>query len=75
MYFDSNFTEDFTKGPIDNKSAWVQVIYWHRKGDKPLPESNADPVIWRIYAARRGYALIECFMIYAARFILTFKIG
>ena len=26
------------KGPIDNKSALVQVMAWQRKGDKPLPE-------------------------------------
>ena len=25
-------------GPIDNKSAFVQVMAWRRKGDKPLPE-------------------------------------
>ena len=24
--------------PIDNKSALVQVMAWHRTGDKPLPE-------------------------------------
>ena len=27
------------KGAIDNKSAMVQVMSWHRKGDKPLPVS------------------------------------
>ena len=26
------------KGPIDNKSALVQVMACHRIGDKPLPE-------------------------------------
>ena len=26
-------------GPIDNKAALVQVVAWHRTGDKPLPES------------------------------------
>ena len=26
------------KGPIDNKSALVQVMAWCRTGDKPLPE-------------------------------------
>ena len=26
------------KGPIDNKSAFVQVMAWRRTGDKPLPE-------------------------------------
>ena len=25
------------KGPIDNKSALVQVMAWRRRGDKPLP--------------------------------------
>ena len=27
------------KGPIDNKSALVQVMAWRRTGDKPLPEA------------------------------------
>ena len=27
------------KGPIDFKSALVQVMAWHRTGEKPLPES------------------------------------
>ena len=27
-----------SKGPIDNNSALVQVMVWHRAGDKPLPE-------------------------------------
>ena len=27
------------KGPIDNKSALVQVMAWHQTGDKPLPEA------------------------------------
>ena len=26
------------KGPIDNKSALVQVMAWRRRVDKPLPE-------------------------------------
>ena len=26
------------KGPIDNKSTLVQVMAWHRAGDKPLLE-------------------------------------
>ena len=25
------------RSPIDNKSALVQVMDWHRTGDKPLP--------------------------------------
>ena len=27
------------KGVIDKKSALVQVMAWHRTGDKPLPEA------------------------------------
>ena len=27
------------KGPIDYNSALVQVVAWHRTGEKPLPES------------------------------------
>ena len=27
------------KGPIDYKSALVQVVAWHRTGEKPVPES------------------------------------
>ena len=30
------------KGPIDNKSALVQVMAWRRTGDKPLPEPMLD---------------------------------
>ena len=26
-------------GPVDNKPALVEVMAWHRPGDKPLPES------------------------------------
>ena len=26
------------KGPIDDKSAFVQVMAWRRTGNKPLPE-------------------------------------
>ena len=30
------------KGPINNKSALVQVMAWRRTGDKPLPEPMLD---------------------------------
>ena len=37
------------KGPIDNKSALIQVMAWHWSGDKPLPEPMltqlSDPYI------------------------------
>ena len=28
------------RSPIDNKPALVQVMAWHRTGDKPLPEER-----------------------------------
>ena len=31
--------EFIPKGQIDYKSALVQVMAWHRTGEKPLPES------------------------------------
>ena len=34
-----NFTEVYSQGPIDYKSALVQVVAWHRTGEKLLPES------------------------------------
>ena len=34
-----NFTEVYSKGPIDYNSALVQVVAWHRTGEKPLPKS------------------------------------
>ena len=34
-----NFSLKFVpKGPIDIKAAMVQIMAWHRTGDKPLPE-------------------------------------
>ena len=35
LYLDSKFVP---KGPIDNNSAWVQVMAWRQTGDMPLPE-------------------------------------
>ena len=38
------------KGPNDYNSALVQVVAWHRTGEKPLPESMltqlTDTYIW-----------------------------
>ena len=43
------------KGPIDYKSALVQVMAWHRTGEKPLPESILTQLIHRrIYTALGG---------------------
>ena len=36
------------KSPIDNKTALVQMMAWHRTSD------NDDPINWRIYAALGG---------------------
>ena len=35
------------KGPLDNKSALVQVLAWHQTGDsdKLLPKTNEDPYL------------------------------
>ena len=41
------------KGPIDYKSALVQVMAWHRTGEKPLPESMLTQHR-RIYTALGG---------------------
>ena len=46
------------KGPDDNKSALVEVMAWHRTGDKPLSYPKANPVLRRIQAALRGDELI-----------------
>ena len=42
------------KGPIDNKSALVQVIAWYRKRQQAIAWSNRDIVKWRMYAALGG---------------------
>ena len=39
LIFNCNFTEVYPQGSIDYKSALVQVMAWHRTGEKPLPES------------------------------------
>ena len=46
------------KGPIDNKSALVQVMAWCRIGNKPLPEAMMTQN-QRIYAALGGDELIS----------------
>ena len=45
------------KGTIDNKSAMVQVMSWHRTGHKSLPVPNADPVHRCICATLGGHEL------------------
>ena len=37
-YFDQISLKLDPKGPIDNKSALVQIMAWHQPGDKPLSE-------------------------------------
>ena len=34
--FESNFTKCVPKGPVDNKTALVQIMAWRRTDDKPL---------------------------------------
>ena len=38
------------KGPINNIPALVQIMAWHRSGDKPISEPKWL-VYWRIYAS------------------------
>ena len=40
-----------SKGPINNKTVLVQVMAWHRTGDKPLPE----PMMTRVTDAYMRY--------------------
>ena len=42
------------KGPIDNRSALVQIMAWRRTGDKPLPGPMLTQLNERIYAALGG---------------------
>ena len=50
LYFDSYFTEVYSKRPINNKSALVRVMAGRRIGDKPLSEPMltwfTDAYIW-----------------------------
>ena len=41
-----------SKGPIDNKSALVQVMTWCRVGEKPLPESVVLRLLTHICSTR-----------------------
>ena len=43
----------FSTGPINNDLTLFQVMAWHWKGDKPLPESLTQIYYakWRHYAA------------------------
>ena len=43
--------EFVAKGPVDNKSALVQVMAWRRTGNKPLPE---PVLITDAYIGARG---------------------
>ena len=49
LQFSYSFTEVHSKGPpIDNTPALVQMMAWHRTGNKPLFELM-KPIYWRIY--------------------------
>ena len=50
------------KGPIYNNPALVQIMAWRRIGAKPLSDSNAAPIHWRINAALEGDVLKESAM-------------
>ena len=40
------------KGPIDNISALVQIMAWHRSGDKPLSETMMVSLLTHIYVTQ-----------------------
>ena len=40
------------KGPIDNKSALIRAMAWHKTGNKPLLEPIINSVQWCIYMHR-----------------------
>ena len=40
IYFDRNFFDLYSGGPIDNMSSFVQIMVWHRIGAKPIAESK-----------------------------------
>ena len=46
LYFGSNFTETCPRGLINNKSAFVQRMSWHRTGDKPVSEAWFISVVY-----------------------------
>ena len=42
LCFDSNFIKVNLKVFVDNNSALIQIMAWHRRGDKPLPGAMTD---------------------------------
>ena len=53
IFFNENFRISLnfvSKGPINNKWSLIQVMAWHRTGNKSL-STPVDPVHWRIHAA------------------------
>ena len=51
-----NITKFLLRGSIDNKSALVQVMAWHRRGGKPSPKAMLTKiydVIWTSYQIRK----------------------
>ena len=55
------------KGPINNIPSLVQIIAWHRSGDKPLSEPMTDSLLTHICVTRpqwvnASYTLAEIIM-------------
>ena len=46
------FLKFVTMGPIDNIQALVQIMAWHRPGDKPLPEPMTVNLVTHICVTR-----------------------
>ena len=47
------------KGPTDNDKTLVQVMAWHRKGDKPLPEPMLTKYTDTYICGTRGDELMD----------------
>ena len=60
------------KGPIDNNPTLVQIMAWHRIGDKPLSESMRSQFT-DIYVVQGGDELIWLFQSDCLKFSQTYQ--
>ena len=50
------------KSPIDNIPAFVQIMAWHRPGDKPLSEAMMVSLLTHICVARPQWVKSQCYI-------------
>ena len=55
VWISLNLTEIFPKGGIINIPALVQIMAWHRPGDKQLPEPIMDRLLTHICVTRYNW--------------------